>query len=489
MLTIQKYEKILSYFDQEFWDGKTTETNWNYYGLILDWYFESSVLSIDYLDIADYFQDNGGFKFTDDINLIDQYKNVDENKRLKILGNILNILKHSKVNEEKCKLIIQKVSNVLKKNNIKIENPEYGYLIVVPNDILDSGSYCNVVRVKEGILRKELKLQYQNDEKLNKRMQYEFENMRKLSGCPQILNVYEFNPENNTYLMEQGEKNLYDFLKDQIELSFEVKLKIIMDLLKGMEYAHEKSIIHRDLHLGNVLKINNEFVVCDFGLSKDLSIERSMKSSFTEKNNHLFVDPLAISDFTKLDQKSDIFSIGKIIDFVLLHNETNPNHQLKSIVERCTCRDKALRYSSCTEIITEIELILKNQGQEETRQSTINKILNNQYDSQVHELVIDLANNDTLSKFIVTHQLSHFGKLILKFESFYQEKILDSMMVNYAEATGYNGWKNYDIFASIAYYLCLNVQDLKTKKIAEHILTECANIRYSAKNLLDSLPI
>jgi len=56
----------------------------------------------------------------------------------------------------------------------------------MPDDILDSGSYCNIVRVKEGVLRKELKSIFQNDKKLKKRMQYEFENMQKLKGCPQV---------------------------------------------------------------------------------------------------------------------------------------------------------------------------------------------------------------------------------------------------------------------------------------------------------------
>jgi eukaryotic-like serine/threonine-protein kinase len=45
VLKDESFVRILNYFDHEFWDGKTTSTNWNYFGLILDWYFESSVLS------------------------------------------------------------------------------------------------------------------------------------------------------------------------------------------------------------------------------------------------------------------------------------------------------------------------------------------------------------------------------------------------------------------------------------------------------------
>ena len=488
MLSEQNYIKILNYFDKHLWDGKTTDTNWNYYGLILDWFFDNSVLCIDYLDIVDFFDHNGGFGFVDDKYLSEQYGNLPTSKCLQILENILNILKHSTVNKEQSDHMIEMVTKVLKRDNVKIINPDIGYLTVMPDDILDSGSYCNIVRVREGVLRKELNSAYQNDEKLKKRVQYEFENMQKLKGCPQVLNVFDFNSENYSYLMEQCEKNLYKHLEDEMELSFDERLKIIMDILAGMAFAHENTIIHRDLHLGNILKIGNDFVIADFGLSKDLSIERSMKSSATEKNNHLFVDPLAMSDFTKLDQKSDVYSIGKIIDYVFSHNASDSNHIFKTVVERCISRNKDLRYDSAQHILNEVENILKDQNQAENKQNTINKILNNHYDAQVHDFIIGLTEGDRISKFIVEYRLSKFWKLVLRFESGYQAKILQSILYNYSEATGYGGWTNYDIFAQISFDLCLNLEDLEVRKIARNILEGCAGVRYSAQNLLEKLP-
>ncbi|MEK4250342.1 protein kinase family protein [Paenibacillus sp. FSL W7-1287] len=368
-----------------------------------------------------------------------------------------------------------------------MHNPEIGYLTITPDDILDSGSYCNIIRVREGVLRKELISIFQNDEKLKERMKYEFENMQKLQGCPAILSVSDFNLETHSYLMEQCEKNLYKHLEDEMELSFDERLKIIMDILTGMAFAHENSIIHRDLHLGNILKIGNDFVIADFGLSKDLSIERSMKSSATEKNNHLFVDPLAMSDFTKLDQKSDVYSIGKIIDYVFTYNASDSNHMFKTVVERCISRNKDLRYDSAQYIFNEVKSILNDQNQAENKQNTINKILNNHYDAQVHDFIIGLTEDDRISKFIIYHRLSTFWKLVLRFESGYQAKILQSILYNYSEATGHGGWANYDIFAQISFSLCLYLEDLEVRKIARSILEGCADIRYSAKNLLEKL--
>ena len=77
--------------------------------------------------------------------------------------------------------------------------------------------------------------------------------------------------------------------------------------------------------------------------------------------------------------------------------------------------------------------------------------------------------------------------MIIEFESVYQEKILHSISSGYSEAIGYGGWSNYDIFARIAYYLCINLNDLEIRKNAKSILEKYANIRYEAIDLFERL--
>ena len=72
MLSDANFSKILNYFDRQFWARKTDDTNWQYDGIILDWYFEKSVYCIDYLDINDYFANNGGFSFSEVVPLAEQ---------------------------------------------------------------------------------------------------------------------------------------------------------------------------------------------------------------------------------------------------------------------------------------------------------------------------------------------------------------------------------------------------------------------------------
>src|SRR5690606_1797667 len=97
--------------------------------------------------------------------------------------------------------------------------------------IVGQGSYCVVKKYKEGILEKELNHLYREDNNLQKRMKYEYENMYKLRECPQVLNVYSFNPASSSYLMEQADINLFDYLRKEVDISFEQKIKIIYDVL------------------------------------------------------------------------------------------------------------------------------------------------------------------------------------------------------------------------------------------------------------------
>lgn len=41
-MNLPEYIKLLKYFVEILWDGKTTDSNWNDYGLMSDAYFDSS---------------------------------------------------------------------------------------------------------------------------------------------------------------------------------------------------------------------------------------------------------------------------------------------------------------------------------------------------------------------------------------------------------------------------------------------------------------
>lgn len=98
------------------------------------------------------------------------------------------------------------------------------------------------------------------------------------------------------------------------------KLKIILDILEGLDYAHSKGVIHRDLKPSNILiDETNQIKIIDFGISK---LKDSMYKDFTVKN---YLTPKYASPeqrlLKNLDFRSDIYSIGIVITEILLEKE------------------------------------------------------------------------------------------------------------------------------------------------------------------------
>ncbi|EOU1910549.1 hypothetical protein GZ981_000395 [Clostridium perfringens] len=121
MLSNKNYTRILNLLDKYLWEYKVSETGFNYTGIILDYHFESSILSIDYIDIEDFFEENGELELKECTTLIEQYETLNTEKRLRLLENILSILNLSTNNKEINQKLINRITNILKKDFVRVE--------------------------------------------------------------------------------------------------------------------------------------------------------------------------------------------------------------------------------------------------------------------------------------------------------------------------------------------------------------------------------
>ncbi|GET02564.1 kinase-like domain-containing protein [Rhizophagus clarus] len=120
-------------------------------------------------------------------------------------------------------------------------------------------------------------------------------------------------PETENYIMvleyaDNGSLRRY-LDTDYNKLNWESKIICLYDIITGLKFVHEKNLIHRDLHHGNILKSKNKTAITDMGLCKPAD-------DIAQKNNRYGILPYIAPEIL-LEQAytkaSDIYSFGIIM--------------------------------------------------------------------------------------------------------------------------------------------------------------------------------
>lgn len=134
----------------------------------------------------------------------------------------------------------------------------------------------------------------------------------KLTEHPNIVRVIDTGLMNDERIYVKMEFLPKGSLEDETEGAYvplsRVK-KIMIDVLRGLEYAHSKEIVHRDVKPANILIGNaNEGKLSDFGLALP-SIDKLDLSSIKKYQYILHLAP-EVTSFDKFSFLSDIYACG-----------------------------------------------------------------------------------------------------------------------------------------------------------------------------------
>jgi CRP-like cAMP-binding protein len=133
-----------------------------------------------------------------------------------------------------------------------------------------------------------------------------------------ILRVYDIEERFNTVFiieeMIEGE-SLQALLERLRSLSPQLAINFLMQLCSGLQYAHEKGIIHRDINPLNIfVQQNDRLKLLDFGLSCPIGTE-----DFASFGTMAYMAPEQIES-EPMDQRTDIYAMG-ITAFEMLAGE------------------------------------------------------------------------------------------------------------------------------------------------------------------------
>lgn len=240
-------------------------------------------------------------------------------------------------------------------NTIKVEHPDN---TSINNLILiGEGSYALTYKYHDNFYDRDFvvkKAKKNLSEKELKRFKQEFKIMKSLNS-PYIVDVYSYNNDDNSYIMEYMDFTLDKFIRlNNNKILLGVRKSIILQLIKACKYLHEKEYLHRDLSPTNVLiKTYDDVLVvkiADFGLAKNpanqlTTINTEFKGYFNDPN-------LKLEGFNNYAMPHEIYALTMLIYFIST-GKTNAfkidNTKLKQFVQKGV-GDKTNRYKSVDEL-------------------------------------------------------------------------------------------------------------------------------------------
>ena len=132
---------------------------------------------------------------------------------------------------------------------------------------------------------------------------------------PNIVKVYDvsFGDRLQYIVMEYIDGiSLKEYLNQQKEIRWKEALHFTMQILRALQHAHEKGIIHRDIKPQNIMLLQDGTIkVTDFGIARFSHSETRTMTDKAIGSVHYIAPEQARGDLT--DDKADIYSVGVML--------------------------------------------------------------------------------------------------------------------------------------------------------------------------------
>ncbi len=253
---------------------------------------------------------------------------------------------------------------------------------------IGSGGMSDVYKAKDHVLGrfvaiKVLKKEFSEDVNFVTKFRTEAQSAARLEH-PNIVNNYDVGSEYGMYyiVMEYVEGiTLKSYIEKKGRLSYKEAVSIAIQVGRGIEAAHNKHIVHRDIKPQNIIiSTDGKVKVTDFGIAR------------AANNNTIHADVMGSVHYTSpeqarngfVDGKSDIYSLGIVMYEMVtgrvpfdgdstvaiaiqhLQDEMTPPSayapdlpiSMEKIILKCTQKNPDRRYESISDLLVDLKKVL-----------------------------------------------------------------------------------------------------------------------------------
>ncbi|HEV7571734.1 MAG TPA: protein kinase [Thermoanaerobaculia bacterium] len=233
------------------------------------------------------------------------------------------------------------------------------------------------------------------DDEDTREFQLRFQREAQAAGIlnhPSIVTVHDIGqdePSGMSFIaMEYVEgQNLKEMLAQGRPLSFEQAADICAQVAEGLDFAHAKGIVHRDVKPANIILLEgNRAKITDFGIAKITSGVANLTTTGQFLGTPNYMAPEQIKG-TPVDGRSDIFSLGiclyeclthrkpfggdslTSISYKIVHEPFPPLHEINptipagfaDVVTHCLEKDPAKRYQRGKDLANALRAVMRGE--------------------------------------------------------------------------------------------------------------------------------
>src|SRR5437762_9528114 len=194
-------------------------------------------------------------------------------------------------------------------------------------ELVGTGGMSSVFRAHDRLLDRKVALKilhqhYSGDDEYVERFRREARSVAALSH-PNIVTVIDRGEhEARQFIVFEyvdGE-NLKQMIERRGPAPIPTALELSIQIARGLSFAHQQGLVHRDVKPQNVLlNGNGDAKVTDFGIARSLAVQRGMTQTGTVLGTSDYIAPEQAQG-QQVDEHTDVYSLG-IVLYELLTGE------------------------------------------------------------------------------------------------------------------------------------------------------------------------